>query len=613
MFKINRSIVAKYWIPTEDEWYKAAYYDPTLNGGNGGYWNYATKSNTVPTPVMANSNGDGLAGGVGNFANFNRTSDWNSEDGNVTTVGTNGGQSYYGTFDQSGNCYEWNDAIINSHRGIRGGYWLNLLNNDEYRLSTTGRNSQVPSFFNSAIGFRVASTSNPLNISNMTNVGDINNLNDSTGYGSVLYSYQIGKYEVTNSEYAEFLNAVASVDTYSLYTSNMNSSRAGITRTINGYSSSSHIVSMIDFLPIGDTSNPINPSFPSNIASISNKGSVNYNYHMGKYEITNSQYCLFLNSIAKTDTNNLYNTDMQIVRSGVSGSYTYEPTSGNDNKPVCYVNMYDIFRFANWLHNGSPSGNQNSSTTENGAYDMSLPRPVRKANARFWIPNIDEWYKAAFYDQSLNNGAGGYYLYPTRSNTLTASLPPGNSSSANFDSIVGSTTDVGSYINAVSPYGCYDMAGNISERLDNLVSPGQLGSNTQHGYVHAVGNWNYSGATPTPGLSFISSSSTLSFLFQTIGGRNDRVGFRVAASFPTYSYAVNNNWHNKPIVFISWFRAARYCNWLHNGKPSGLQNSNTTEDGAYALNGIDSGIIEKNSENIFSINYNNTHFKVHKS
>jgi hypothetical protein len=33
------------------------------------------------------------------------------------------------------------------------------------------------------------------------------------------------------------------------------------------------------------------------------------------------------------------------------------------------------------------------------------------------------------------------------------------------------------------------------------------------------------------------------------------------------------------------FTCYRYCNWLHNGKPVGVQNSNTTEGGAYTLNG----------------------------
>jgi len=43
--------------------------------------------------------------------------------------------------------------------------------------------------------------------------------------------------------------------------------------------------------------------------------------------------------------------------------------------------------------------------------------------------------------------------------------------------------------------------------------------------------------------------------------------------------------NNKPVLFVTWFDCARYCNWLHNGKPKGLQNLSTTEDGAYLLNG----------------------------
>lgn len=674
MYKILKTSPAQYWIPTEDEWYKAAFYDPTLNGGSGGYWSYATKSNSVPTPVTANTVGDGSAGPSGNFANFNRTSDWNGEDGNVTTVGTNGGPSYYGTFDQSGNTYEWNDAIISStNRGIRGGYWLNLLANDEFRLSTTGRNSSNPSLDNSAIGFRISTINNLLALSNFVDVANANNSNDSTGYGSVSYNYKIGKYEVTNSEYAEFLNAVGLVDIYGLYVTNMNSSRAGIARTITGYSSSPHSCLTIDFLPVLNSGNPPNPSAPANISSYSNNGTVSYNYHIGKYEITNSQYCLFLNSIAKTDTNNVYNSSMQITRSGVSGSYSYSPTIGNSNKPVCFVSMYDMFRFSNWLHNGCPAGNQNASTTEDGAYDLTLPLPVRKSGAKFWIPNIDEWYKAAFYSQSLNSGSGGYYLYPTSSDTLIASIPPGTNNSANFDTVAGSATEVGAYTNATSPYGAYDMAGNISERLDtridsNLVflatinsgsnsvavNDGQLlassfvvggsitgsgipadttitsisGSNliisnnatltnnsaslttTSRGYFHSVGNWNFSGfgTTPISGELFNSSASTITFSFATAVGENNRVGFRVAASLPTYSYSVNTNWNNKPIVFINWFRAARYCNWLHNGKPSGFQNNLTTEDGAYKLNGTNNGIIDKTNFNVY---FDNTNFRMH--
>ena len=220
-----------YWIPTENEWYKAAYYDPTLNNGSGGYWSYATRSNTIPTPVSANAVGDGSAGNVGNFANFNAGADWNNQDGNVTTVGTNGGPSYYGTYDQSGNVLEWNDLAVatDSSRGLRGGVWNGSL---AFGLSSSIRGTFDPSDENIFIGFRLSSSLNPLNLPNFVTVGNPGNNNDATGYGAVDYTYQIGKYEVTNNEYVEFLNAVASTDTYGLYNSNMSSeARGGIIRS----------------------------------------------------------------------------------------------------------------------------------------------------------------------------------------------------------------------------------------------------------------------------------------------------------------------------------------------------------------------------------------------
>jgi len=59
---------------------------------------------------------------------------------------------------------------------------------------------------------------------------------------------------------------------------------------------------------------------------------------------------------------------------------------------------------------------------------------------------------------------------------------------------------------------------------------------------------------------------------------------------------------NKPVNYISWFRAARYCNWLHNNKPAGAQNISSTEDGSYSLNGAVTGVgIARNSEAKFWI------------
>jgi len=144
---------ATFYVPTENQWYKAAFY---MGGGtSAGYWNYATQSDSAPTEVTAGSTGIGSAGSTGNFANYNIGADWNSQVGNVTTVGTNGGPSSYGAFDMSGNLREWNDltGAAGSSRGLRGGAWAGAV----LSLSSSGGSSSAPSDESVNIGFRLAS------------------------------------------------------------------------------------------------------------------------------------------------------------------------------------------------------------------------------------------------------------------------------------------------------------------------------------------------------------------------------------------------------------------------------------------------------------------------
>jgi formylglycine-generating enzyme required for sulfatase activity len=144
---------ATFYIPTEDQWYKAAYYKGS--GTNAGYWDYATQSDTAPTAVTANGTGVGSAGSMGNFANYNSEASWNGQTGNVTTVGTNGGPSAYEIYDMSGNVREWNDldGTAGSSRGLRGGGW----SGNAFSLSSSDRVTTGPSFEFSSVGFRLAS------------------------------------------------------------------------------------------------------------------------------------------------------------------------------------------------------------------------------------------------------------------------------------------------------------------------------------------------------------------------------------------------------------------------------------------------------------------------
>jgi formylglycine-generating enzyme required for sulfatase activity len=153
---ILKNVGATVYLPSEDEWYKAAYYDPTAGAGGGdNYWAHATRSNDAPTPATANSTGV-ISNPGANVANYGSGADWNSQNGNVTTVGSAGAaaNSYFGTADQAGSVWEWNDANISStSRGVRGGSW----NDDSFILAASIRGSLPPSYEDGGTGFRVAS------------------------------------------------------------------------------------------------------------------------------------------------------------------------------------------------------------------------------------------------------------------------------------------------------------------------------------------------------------------------------------------------------------------------------------------------------------------------
>jgi formylglycine-generating enzyme required for sulfatase activity len=155
----TRAPGATFFIPREDEWYKAAYYQPATQGGDmDDYWFYPTASNSEPTVATANVIGDINNPGM-NVANYNNGVDWNGRDGNVSTVGSAGAgsASFYGTFDQGGNVYEWNETVRDLSRIIRGGNYFN----PSIDLSASFRFSVDPAAENSNLGFRVASIPEP--------------------------------------------------------------------------------------------------------------------------------------------------------------------------------------------------------------------------------------------------------------------------------------------------------------------------------------------------------------------------------------------------------------------------------------------------------------------
>jgi formylglycine-generating enzyme len=148
-----RNSLAKYVLPSYNEWYKAAYYDPNTRT----YWDFPTGSNTAPNEV--------LGGTEPNTAVYRNTAPAPNPETPDTPAETNfaGGLSPYGVMGLGGNVFEWEESSFDlansshsSGRGIRGGDWT--LNS--YFLSSSTRGSGgSPSNENNVIGFRVASLS----------------------------------------------------------------------------------------------------------------------------------------------------------------------------------------------------------------------------------------------------------------------------------------------------------------------------------------------------------------------------------------------------------------------------------------------------------------------
>ena len=281
---------------------------------------------------------------------------------------------------------------------------------------------------------------------------------------------------------------------------------------------------------------------PSNTVDSTSYGRVDDYYQFGKYEVTIVQYTAFLNAVAATDTYGLYNTNMAtdtaiagIARSNSPGSYTYSVV-GNGNRPIAYVSWFDAARMANWMHNGQPTGVQDSSTTEGGAYPLAGATSGiinKSAGAAVFIPTEDEWFKAAYYDPSLNGGTGGYWLYPTRTNSTpgnvvgpapnqvnyyTANSAPNGLLSVTQESTTKPNqtylTPAGAFTNSGSAYGTFDQAGNLYEFSDTLTGSSR---------VRRGGTWWANNTGATLQLSKSGRSSCL------VTEETSMVGFRLAA------------------------------------------------------------------------------------
>ena len=341
---------------------------------------------------------------------------------------------------------------------------------------------------------------------------------------------------------------------------------AAVALTVGPVSSGPAAVTF-DWATVGDPGNPADTAIMNKPLDASwadyttGYGSVEYAYRIAKQNVTNSQYVTFLNAVDPSGANalDLWKSSMSehvvggvgpqtATTGGIDRTLTaaegsrYAAKPGQEQFPAVWVRWTAAARFVNWLSNGQTTGG-----TEAGVYDMSVfidnpmgsfaTPPPRAADATLFLPSENEWYKAAYYDPSLNGGAGGYWEYGTQTNSPPVSEPaPGGPHSANigngYDPSAGGTaltmattglpydkdvtylTPVGAYTSATSAYGLSDIDGPIynwteTTRLQNtFLGPAEMpirrGGTWRYGEEYAGASFRniYSGAN-TDGFASI--------------------------------------------------------------------------------------------------------------
>ncbi|MCA9237699.1 MAG: SUMF1/EgtB/PvdO family nonheme iron enzyme [Planctomycetales bacterium] len=312
------------------------------------------------------------------------------------------------------------------------------------------------------------------------------------------------------------------------------------TLTVLSHALVAQAVVTFDWVIVGNAGNAADPE--------TGYGSVDHAFRISKYEVTNTQYVEFLNATDPAGSQgHLFDFSQlpEYERGGIqfdnqaANGLKYDAIAGRENMPVLWISAPRAQMFVNWLENGQGSGDYVT-----GTYDLTANSDgTRKSTATFFLPNNDEWYKAAYHQ---NDGVtANYWDYPMSSDDIPYSddpdsvNTPDSSNTANFfkdDSNANGFDDgyavtgqplldaneyylseVGAYGTAMSPYGTFDQGGNAAEVTEPF--PGPPGLNI---FILRGG-------------SFSSGSNGLNAATRVLardGSYAARYGFRVASRIP---------------------------------------------------------------------------------
>jgi formylglycine-generating enzyme required for sulfatase activity len=230
-------------------------------------------------------------------------------------------------------------------------------------------------------------------------------------------------------------------------------------------------------------------------------GVVDYEYRIGRYEVTSAQWVEFFNAAYDRPVEDrLPYLRVPQFWGGIGttpntpGGQRWTTNAQSAMLPVGDISWRMAAMYCNWLHNNKST---DRAAFLSGAYDVSTfgeavpgvartwtDQAERSPGARYFIPTRNEWMKAAHFDPNKLNAdgtTGGWWLYSNSSDERYVWGPPGATvnglaTTTNSGWIQGEfgtanpyTILLGAY-DVTSPWGLYDVAGGSAEWLEDIIS-----------------------------------------------------------------------------------------------------------------------------------------------
>jgi sulfatase modifying factor 1 len=465
----ERSPGAKYSIPSWDEWLKAAHYDPSKQNGDGtvgGWWSRANMRDTSLTygpPPSFGGDGTGMANSGFSLPGFVEL-----------TIPLNSyptQQTAWGLIDAAGMTTEWTEeSLITAGQLVGrladGSYWTSSGGSASVLDRITASSGDDPDLNSLRNGFRIAAVIPSPSVVATAGIA----------FSLFMRRRRLGGSEGSPRSISKRRHAIAAS---ALVAASLAPSALAQVDPATG----------IDFVTVGAAGNSPWAGNGDPDDQAVGRGGVNYEYRIGRYEVTTANWVEFMNAAWDRPVSDRIPFVGQPAFWGAAGTTPNTPggfrwtvPAGSELRMVSGVSWRTAAIYCNWLHNGK---SLDRAAFLSGAYDVSTfgtatpfgftDQLERSPGAKYFLPTWDEWLKASHYDPNKQNSdgtLGGWWQYANMRDTpLTYGPPPSFGGDGTGMANAGFTlpgfaellTPLGSYSTQQSPWSLLDTAGGTIE------------------------------------------------------------------------------------------------------------------------------------------------------